>query len=192
MGVNSLHKTRLFCAWVQHANHSATVSPPGWIGVLNSVTQCYCVRAGQVRGWVLRRVSGRGAVQRHVRRYVLHSQRQLHTRAQRLHAPVPGQRHYLLMMKFSLLLLFPRVTKTDYFYPRDAMLSQYAVAMARVSVHVCLCLSQVGVFSKLVDGSSWFSVRRLPSTYSTLCCKGIPAGIYRVHFLLELCLKLWT
>ena len=44
------------------------------------------------------------------------------------------------MMKFSLLLLFPRVTKTDYFYPLDAMLTQYAVAMAPclfMSVYVC-------------------------------------------------------
>jgi len=32
-----------------------------------------------------------------------------------------------------------------------------------------VCLLQVGVLSKQLDESSWFSVWKLPSTYSTLC-----------------------
>ena len=37
---------------------------------------------------------------------------------------------------------------------------------------VCVCLSQLGVLSKLLDESGWFLVWEL-STYPTLCCKEI-------------------
>ena len=53
------------------------------------------------------------------------------------------------------------------FYPHDAMLARI-VAMA-----LCLCLSQVSVLSKWMDGSSWFLASRLLSTYPTLCYKEI-------------------
>jgi len=37
----------------------------------------------------------------------------------------------------------------------------------------CLSPSEVGVLSKLMDGSSWFLARRLPSTYPTQSCDEI-------------------
>jgi len=52
------------------------------------------------------------------------------------------------------------------FYPRDDML-------VRVLAMACVCLSQVGVLSKWMDGSSWFLACRLLSTYPTLCFKQI-------------------
>ena len=46
------------------------------------------------------------------------------------------------------------------FYPRDAMLARVLAMALCLSVSVS-CPSQVGVLSKLVDGSSWFLARRL-------------------------------
>ena len=40
-------------------------------------------------------------------------------------------------------------------------------------IAMALCLSQVGVLSKRMDGSSWFLARKLPSTYRTFCYKEI-------------------
>jgi len=56
-----------------------------------------------------------------------------------------------------------------WFYPRDAMLAR-VLAMA-----LCpsVCLSQVGVLLKWLDGSSWFLAWRLLSTSPTLCFKDI-------------------
>ena len=48
----------------------------------------------------------------------------------------------------------------------------YAMALC-LSVCVCVCPSQVGVLLKWLDGSSRFLTWRLPSTYPTLCYKGI-------------------
>jgi len=43
-----------------------------------------------------------------------------------------------------------------------------------VSVCLSVCLSQVGVLSKLMnESSSWFLTRELSLTYPTLCCKEI-------------------
>ena len=55
------------------------------------------------------------------------------------------------------------------YYPCDAMLAR-VLAMA-----LCLsvCLSQVGVLLKWLDGSSWFLAWRLPSTSPILCFKEI-------------------
>ena len=53
--------------------------------------------------------------------------------------------------------------RLDSFYQRDAMLA----------MSVCVCLSQVGVLSKRLDGSSWCLVCRLLSTSPTLCCEEI-------------------
>jgi len=36
---------------------------------------------------------------------------------------------------------------------------------------ICVCLSQVGVLLKGIDGSSWFLARKLLSTYPTVCWK---------------------
>jgi len=58
------------------------------------------------------------------------------------------------------------------FYRRDAMLA-CVLAIARVCSPVCLwvCLSQVGVLSEWIYGSSWVLALRHPSTYPTLCYK---------------------
>jgi len=42
-----------------------------------------------------------------------------------------------------------------------------------VSVSLSVCLSQVGVLSKWMDGSSWFLACRLLLIYPTVCCKEI-------------------
>jgi len=61
------------------------------------------------------------------------------------------------------------------FYPRDAMLARLLpiAQCLSVSVRLCLsvCLSEVGVLSKLIDRSSWFWHRCIFSilTYHTLC-----------------------
>jgi len=56
-------------------------------------------------------------------------------------------------------------------YPRDAMLAPV------LAIALCLCLSvclpQVGILSKWMDGSSWFWHIWLLSTYPTLCCKKV-------------------
>jgi len=55
-------------------------------------------------------------------------------------------------------------------------------AMARCP---SVCLSQTGVLSKRLNGSSWFSSERLHSPDSTLCFKGIRASSKPGYFLLE-------
>jgi len=55
---------------------------------------------------------------------------------------------------------------TPAFLPRDAILARVLAVSLRLSVSVCL--SQVGVLSKWMDGSSWFLARRLLSTCPTL------------------------
>jgi len=53
----------------------------------------------------------------------------------------------------------------------------YAIAVFAMGLclclSVCLYLSQIGVLSKQLNGSSWFSATGLPSTCHTLCYKEI-------------------
>ena len=66
----------------------------------------------------------------------------------------------------GIRVLFPCVV----FLPRDALLARYMLSSCvRLYVH----LSQAGIVWKRLDESSWFLAWRLPSTYSTLCCKEI-------------------
>ena len=53
------------------------------------------------------------------------------------------------------------------FCPNNAMLARV------LAMTLCLCLSQVGVLLKWLDGLSWFLACRLLSTYTTLCYKEI-------------------
>jgi len=62
-----------------------------------------------------------------------------------------------------------------HFYPRDATLARI-LAMARCQ-YVCLRLSVFGVLLKRLDGSSWFLVWRLLSTYPTLCYNEIVLSV---------------
>jgi len=58
----------------------------------------------------------------------------------------------------------------------------------------CLSPSQVGVLSKLMDGSSWFLARRLPSTYPTQSCDEIRLSPKTrvLPSTPKLCRKQWT
>jgi len=57
------------------------------------------------------------------------------------------------------------------FYPRDAIYAGAGISYGPVSV--CVCLSQVGVLSKLMNESGWFLAWQLTSTYPPLRCKEI-------------------
>ena len=50
---------------------------------------------------------------------------------------------------------------------------RYASARTATALRLSVCLSQVGVLSKWMDGSSWFLACRLLLTYPTLCCNEI-------------------
>ena len=55
-------------------------------------------------------------------------------------------------------------------YMRNAVLARArGTSYDPVSVSLCVCLSQVGVLSKRLEGSGWFLAWRLPSTYHTVC-----------------------
>ena len=64
-------------------------------------------------------------------------------------------------------MLQTRTSFVTFFY--RAKLCQRGICCRRVSVRP----SQTGIVSKRLDESSWFSARRLPSTYPTLCYKEI-------------------
>jgi len=57
-------------------------------------------------------------------------------------------------------------------------------------VSVSVCLSEVGVLSKWMDGSSWFLAWELPSTCHTLCYKEIQVSGKIRYSPLEVFLKL--
>ena len=58
---------------------------------------------------------------------------------------------------------------------REARAAQvfYTVIALCLSVSVSVCLSQVSILLKRLNGLSWFLAWRLPSTYPTLCFKEI-------------------
>ena len=67
------------------------------------------------------------------------------------------------------------------FLPRDAMLARYLLSSCvSLSVRPSVRPSQAGIASKRLHKSSWYSARRLPSTYPTLCYKEIWASPKRV------------
>ena len=68
------------------------------------------------------------------------------------------------------------------FCPNDAMLARV------LAMTLCLCLSQVGVLLKWLDGLSWFLACRLLSTYTTLCYKEIQVFAK----IKKLCPVLWS
>jgi len=59
------------------------------------------------------------------------------------------------------------------FYPRDAMLARVLAIISYGPVSFCVCLSQVGILLKWLDGSSWVWTWMLLSTSPTLCFKEI-------------------
>jgi len=59
-----------------------------------------------------------------------------------------------------------------YSYPHAFDTHVKAASYGPVSVCLSVCLSQVGVLSKRMDGLSWFLAWRLV-IYPTLCCKEI-------------------
>jgi len=61
--------------------------------------------------------------------------------------------------------------RTGDFYPRDAMLAR--VLAIALCLSVCVCLSQVGVLSKGMNGLMWFLAWRLFSTSPALSFKEI-------------------
>ena len=86
-------------------------------------------------------------------------------------ATLPTAIHLLLTY---LLLLTHSASQPPLILP-DAMSVRVQL---RHGVCVCLsvCVSQVGVLSKRMDGSSWLLAWRLLSTYLTLCYRDIPVS----------------
>ena len=65
----------------------------------------------------------------------------------------------------------PRPTSGPSSYPRDAMLAWELATALYPCPCLSVCLSQVGVLSKRMDGIIWFWACGLLSTSPTLCFK---------------------